>query len=341
MPFTLAHPAVVVPLARRWPDWLPLSALVMGALAPDLIFLCSLPYVPPDRSETTVAFLGLFPIDQQYGHAWPGLLRVSFPTALAMLALYHGVLKWPLVSLFPPALRARLVAPAAVFSWTRTPRGIDSAGRATRIALAILVGLATHVLWDGFTHREGWATRFLPGLLYPIAGHGRSAMTLAEGEQIACSVLGLALIARWARLWLRAAAPAAPAAPAAAAALAPWRDDRARVALLTLAGLAVAMIAAARGLWTYHHMEGAQAVAGGISIGGLWLVRLPAAFLALYSLAWWTVIDRAALARALAPGADPVAATGDPQPDSGDPPPAAGDPPPAGAGDPPAASAAP
>jgi hypothetical protein len=292
MPFTFAHPAVIVPLARRWPAWLPLSALVMGSLAPDLIYLCSIPYTLPDQGQDMVAFLGVFPIDQQFGHGWPGMVVVSLSTALALLAFYHAVLKWPLVSLFPPAMRAQLIPVAQAFSWTRVGAVIDPIARCARILVAALIGIATHVLWDGFTHREGWAVDYVPWLQLPVAGQGPSALTVAECLQMACSILGLAVLALWAWVWLRARPAVAPAASA----ITPWRADRTRVALLTLGALGVVMVAGANGLWTFHRMGGPLRFHGGISVVGLWIVRLPAAILVVYAMYWWAVVGRKGLA---------------------------------------------
>src|SRR4051812_45256762 len=104
MPFTLAHPAAVIPLARKR---LVLSALVAGSKAPDFgkIFTLS-----PKNG---------------FGHTWAGIFWFCIPTGLLALVLYHGLLKRPLLSLLPLSHQQRLFPwldrfsfrPAGQFLW--------------------------------------------------------------------------------------------------------------------------------------------------------------------------------------------------------------------------------
>ncbi|WP_199224473.1 DUF4184 family protein [Serinibacter arcticus] len=80
MPFTLAHPAAVLPL-RRGP--LVTAALVAGALSPDVPYFLPLPryagaWYEPFVNATT-------------SHAWPGALTVAVPTAAVLLAVWWFV----------------------------------------------------------------------------------------------------------------------------------------------------------------------------------------------------------------------------------------------------------
>ncbi|WP_411147052.1 DUF4184 family protein [Streptomyces sp. x-80] len=126
MPYTLAHPAAVIPFCqgRLMP-----SALVVGAMAPDWAGLLPLP-------GASLA-----------SHEWRGIVTVDLTLGMLLLVLFHGLLKQPLLDLAPERLRARLAAPAAGFRW----RSWSDVGYAL---LAVALGAATHVLWDDLTHGQ-------------------------------------------------------------------------------------------------------------------------------------------------------------------------------------------
>ena len=73
------------------------------------------------------------------------------------------------------------------------------------IALSELVGLATHLAWDAFTHSDGWVARRWSPLQGAVAGH-----LVVDWLQAASSVVGLAVVTIWLVIqWRRE--PAAPA----------------------------------------------------------------------------------------------------------------------------------
>src|SRR5437899_2378733 len=95
MPFTLSHPAAVIPVRKYGV----LSALVVGSLAPDIFY-----FIPRVRQ------IG-------YGHTLPGLFFFCLPLGLAVLCLFHIFLKRPLISLFPASHQLRLLPIAKEFSF--------------------------------------------------------------------------------------------------------------------------------------------------------------------------------------------------------------------------------
>ncbi|MCZ2825730.1 MULTISPECIES: DUF4184 family protein [unclassified Modestobacter] len=138
MPFTLAHPAVVLPLLRT-----PLvpSALVAGAMAPDLPYYVSLQWLGGDYNLTLT-------------HESSSVLWLDPIIGLVLLATFQLLLKSPLLALLPPSAAGRAVPAARGFRW----RGSVALGL---IAVSLVVGAVTHLVWDELTRFPGqpWALR--------------------------------------------------------------------------------------------------------------------------------------------------------------------------------------
>lgn len=121
---TLSHPAAVVPLRRLG---LPMTAMVIGSVVPD---------VP--------LFLG-WPDGYALTHSVAGVLTVDAAATMVLLAIWFTVARDALIDLSPAAVRSRLAPHARLTrrQWCLAP-------------LAAVVGAATHVFWDAFTHTGGW-----------------------------------------------------------------------------------------------------------------------------------------------------------------------------------------
>lgn len=138
MPLTLAHPALALPLGRLG---LPTTALVIGSMVPDV----------PRITGRTAAY--------RWTHSAGGV--VTFDVVLGVLGLLLWVYFYrrPLVDLCPERWRSRL-APTV-----RLRRGD------WLLSLpALAVGAATHVVWDDFTHDDGWGVDLFGFLDQSYAG---------------------------------------------------------------------------------------------------------------------------------------------------------------------------
>ena len=188
MPFTLAHPAAVLPL--RGLARLRMAPLIIGAMTPDL------PYYVPAR-------LGHFgPETHNAVGAFTTCLVLGYA---ALLVLF--VLRRPLTALL--SARARWLCLRAL-----APFG-ERLSEWPLAALAILIGVWTHLLWDSFTHTDGWVVRRVAALSAPVT-IGSYSGTVCHVLQYLSSALGLAALVWWYR---RLAAPPAirdPSAPRSA-----------------------------------------------------------------------------------------------------------------------------
>ncbi len=181
MPFTLAHPAAILPL--RGVRYLRTAPLVIGAMIPDL------PYYLPGR----------------YGYLRPETHSVtgSFTTCLLLgYAALAGVylLRRPLTALLSPRARWLCLGPLAPFG--RRPLEWVLA------SVSILLGVWTHLLWDSFTHDNGWMVHRFAALSAPVTVGGIHT-TVCHVLQYVSSAFGLAVLALW---YWRLPAPHAAAA---------------------------------------------------------------------------------------------------------------------------------
>lgn len=182
MPFTPTHIVAIVPIAYFGSGRLCVSALAIGSMIPDLpLFFPS----GPDY-ETT--------------HSLRGLVTTCLPLGLASYFVFQVLLKRSLVWPLPAYVRARLGQSA----YPDIPRSWASVAV---VALSVLLGSATHIVWDSFTHAGAWGVLELPVLdspLISISGHEIRGYKLL---QYGSTLVGLPLLALFGALWLRAQLP--------------------------------------------------------------------------------------------------------------------------------------
>src|SRR5271157_1616888 len=146
MPFTVSHAAAALPLRRLNLVW---SAFLVGSMAPDF------PYV-----VGTTAYRSL-------GHDFPGVVLFTLPMSFAVLWLYHFAIKRPVAGLLPIGIQRRLGGQLGEFKF-------GGVTRLLAIALSIILGIATHLLWDSLTHSYSWPWRhsvwLQSWLELPVAG---------------------------------------------------------------------------------------------------------------------------------------------------------------------------
>ena len=167
MPFTLAHPAAVLPLRRYAPG--AFVALLVGSMVPDT------PYFLPSR-------LGGW---GWLTHSLRGSLLVDVPLG-CVLVLLLCVLRRPLTVLL--GARAREIVAGALEDLAAAPRPW------LQVAPAVLLGAWTHIGWDSFTHSTGWMVRRLAALRAPVS-IGPWSTELCHVLQYLSSILGLWVIA--------------------------------------------------------------------------------------------------------------------------------------------------
>jgi len=144
MPWMIpSHQAPVLPLKQWRPAWFSGLALVLGSVAPDLVFIFRL-----DETGSPAS------------HTFAGQVLITMP----LVVLLHTVV----TALVLPWLLPRVPGgrPLHLHALARCRPATDALGLA-RVAISGLVGGLSHVAIDGFTHGDhsGWA---LP--LFPVLG---------------------------------------------------------------------------------------------------------------------------------------------------------------------------
>ena len=182
MPYPFAHPAAVLPLARPLGRFAVPSALAVGSITPDLWYFVPL-------------------VERPDSHSLAGLAWFCLPAGLLLYALFHLLLKQPLIALISPRLGAF------------TPSGVPAVPWYA-VVISLLVGALTHVAWDELTHSydDGsqhnwlqhastalgtavlawWSAQKLRGVP-PVPG----PLSLLARICVACALAGVALVAAW------------------------------------------------------------------------------------------------------------------------------------------------
>ncbi|MEQ8767111.1 MAG: DUF4184 family protein [Planctomycetota bacterium] len=248
MPFTLAHPAAAVPLRKPLGRLGVLSALIVGSMAPDFVY-----YFPLGVSRAS-------------SHGPAGLFWFCVPAGLLAYGLFHSLMRPAIDFLLPPGLVTRLPKPTG---------GGGFRGRSiAAIVISIWSGAVTHVLWDAFTHGNGYfVTRMAPlqAQMVNVSGY---PVTVYKILQHGGTLIGLALLALWAWRWYRTTEPSRDPGPEQTPA-----HVRAGMALCLFAAGCVAGLvfgmAAARGEPGVRALQ-SFVVGGAIAATGTWAMCLTA-----------------------------------------------------------------
>ncbi len=169
MPFTLAHPAILLPLDKS--KNFSLTALIAGSMVPDFEFFFQMREV------------------ENIGHHWYGIPLFDLPVAVLSCYAFHNLLKHLLVINLPASYRNKFIATLS-FNWN-TYASVNK----LKVFLSLLVGVLSHITWDAFTHSDGFFVVLMPVLSdqITIAGNQVPVYFLL---QIFSSIVGMGVVYR-------------------------------------------------------------------------------------------------------------------------------------------------
>jgi hypothetical protein len=130
MPFTAAHPAIILPLLRL--RIFSVSALIMGSMVPDFEFFLRMEAHGP------------------YGHSMYGMFWLNIPVALGFITLYHNFVRNTMIECLPTFFRKRFHE-FVDFNWNTYFKA-----NFFKVVMSVIVGNLAHLFWDAFTHFDGF-----------------------------------------------------------------------------------------------------------------------------------------------------------------------------------------
>jgi hypothetical protein len=180
MPFTLSHAAAALPFRKFKPIW---PALVVGTFAPDLQY-----------------FLFISDDDRSW-HRYPEVLLYTIPFALLTLWVFEWVVKRSAIELLPTGVQQRLhdrLEPLPFSGWKQL----------AAIVMWIAIGIATHIVWDQFTHSYSWLAGHWISLQRPVSLPLVNTYLLAHLLQHISTIGGFLVLCAWFVAWYRRTSPA-------------------------------------------------------------------------------------------------------------------------------------
>lgn len=138
MPFTFSHPAIVLPATSLRQKYYSLSALIIGSMTPDFEYFIRM----KDYSK--------------YSHTWAGLFWFDVPLGLALLFIFHNVVRNTLIEYLPFSFNVRFSA-FEKFNWNQYFKK-----NIIVVLISLIVGIASHLFWDSFTHDGGYFAESIP-----------------------------------------------------------------------------------------------------------------------------------------------------------------------------------
>jgi hypothetical protein len=168
MPFTIAHPAIILPLRKRG-SILSTTGLIIGSMIPDLEYFIQMREV------------------ENLGHQWYGIFLFDMPMAILLAFLFHNLLRDPLLLNLPNAYKKRFIHNIE-FDWNTNIKNNKGP-----FLISTFIGVISHLMWDSFTHHDGFIVESISALSKNIIILEYS-VPIYFLLQIVFSLLGLAFV---------------------------------------------------------------------------------------------------------------------------------------------------
>ena len=140
MPITFSHPAIILPAKYLPEKWVSMTGLIIGSMTPDFEYFLRM------RVESI------------YSHTWLGMFWFDLPLAFILTFIYHYIVRNSFIANSPRFIKKRLSI-YLDFSWWEYLKH-----NFLIVLVCILAGIASHLLWDGFTHPHGIFVKMIPVL---------------------------------------------------------------------------------------------------------------------------------------------------------------------------------
>ncbi len=132
MPFTFSHPALVLPANRLSRQLYSMTGLIIGSMTPDFEYFIRM-------NDESI-----------FSHSLRGLFYFDLPLGLALCFVFHDIVRDELITNLSSGLQERFNV-LKNFDWNAHFRKTWPV-----VLLSIIIGAASHIIWDSFTHRNGY-----------------------------------------------------------------------------------------------------------------------------------------------------------------------------------------
>lgn len=167
MPFTVAHPVIIFPLLKC--RHLSATGLIIGSIIPDMEFIIQMREV------------------ENIGHHSIGIFLFDLPAAIICAYLFHYIVRDTFIEHLPHDVRNRLT-PVKGFDWHQ-----KCTGNIFFVIFSFLIGILSHIIWDEFTHHDGYFVALFPFLARDIVWLNMD-IPIYFALQIIFSITGLIMV---------------------------------------------------------------------------------------------------------------------------------------------------
>lgn len=168
MPFTAAHPAIILPILRS--RYFSATGLVIGSISPDFEYFFKMG------------------VNSEFSHTIGGLFYFDLPVSLVLAFIFHLIIKKNLVRNLPPFFQGRI----------QDMYQLDFVKYANEhkliLIISALTGAGSHIFWDSFTHNNTFFTSIIPFYKTTFVPYEGVRYPLFYALQHISTVLGLAII---------------------------------------------------------------------------------------------------------------------------------------------------
>ncbi len=165
MPFTFSHPAIVLPLGFLPRKYISITGLVAGSMAPDFEYFIRMK------------------IQSDYSHTLAGLFWFDLPLSIMLAFVFHNIVRNSLFINLPKEISLRLN------EFTNINWNMYFRAHWVIIIFSVLIGAASHLLWDSFTHFNGYFVELFQPMSNTISILG-TALPVFKIVQHMSTVLG-------------------------------------------------------------------------------------------------------------------------------------------------------
>ncbi len=168
MAFTLAHPAAVVNLSKKHRSYINNAAMILGTMAPDFEY-----------------FIYFKPMEV-IGHSIKGFVLINLPLVVLLYLIFYKFIKNDLISNLPKGINEHL------YTLYNDKIKLINFQEFIIFSYSSFIGMATHVVWDSFTHKNGFVVNKINVLSNTILN-----IPIYKYLQHGSTILGLMIIIRY------------------------------------------------------------------------------------------------------------------------------------------------